>query len=87
MFDGYVPAQHWVEAQRPDLLVIFYNDHLNRFFFDAYPTIALGVGEVHKQADEGWGKRPLPDLPCLADEELTKSRQIFDAYFSNRQFN
>ena len=28
-----------------------------------YPTFALGVGATHAQADEGWGKRPLPDLP------------------------
>jgi len=62
VFSGFEPAKHWLEALRPDLLVIFYNDHMNRFFFDAYPTIALGVGEVHRQADEGWGKRDLPDL-------------------------
>jgi len=62
VFSGFEPAKRWLEALRPDLLVIFYNDHMNRFFFDAYPTIALGVGEVHRQADEGWGKRNLPDL-------------------------
>ena len=63
VFDGYQPARHWLEAERPDLLVIFYNDHMNRFFFDAYPTFALGVSDSHPQADEGWGKRDLPDLP------------------------
>ena len=31
--------------------------------------------------------RGIPDLMRIADEELTKSKQIFDAYFSNRQFN
>jgi hypothetical protein len=36
---------------------------MNRFFFDAYPTFALGACEVHPQADEGWGKRDLPDMP------------------------
>jgi protocatechuate 4,5-dioxygenase beta chain len=36
---------------------------MNRFFFDAYPTFALGVSDAHPQADEGWGKRDLPDLP------------------------
>jgi catalytic LigB subunit of aromatic ring-opening dioxygenase len=40
---------------------------VNQFFFDAYPTFALGVGAVHAQADEGWGKRALPDLPGDAD--------------------
>jgi HD-like signal output (HDOD) protein len=28
----------------------------------------------------------LPDLTRIADEELAKSKQVFDAYFSNRQF-
>ena len=62
VFDGYLPAQRWLDARRPDLLVVFYNDHMNRFFFDAFPTFALGVADVHPQADEGWGKRDLPDL-------------------------
>ena len=63
LFDGYKPARAWLDEQKPDLFVVVYNDHMNRFFFDAYPTFALGVGAVHTQADEGWGKRPLSDLP------------------------
>jgi protocatechuate 4,5-dioxygenase beta chain len=43
-------------------LIVVYNDHVNRFFFDAWPTFALGVADEFAQADEGWGKRPLPDL-------------------------
>jgi protocatechuate 4,5-dioxygenase, beta chain len=35
---------------------------MNRFFLDAYPTFALGASEVYPQADEGWGKRDLPDM-------------------------
>ena len=63
LFEGYEPAKVWLDRLRPDLMIIVYNDHMNRFFFDAYPTFALGVGETHPQADEGWGKRDLPDLP------------------------
>jgi hypothetical protein len=63
LFDGYKPAKAWLERVEPDLMVVFYNDHMNRFFFDAYPTFALGVGERHALADEGWGKRNFPDLP------------------------
>jgi len=62
LFTGYEPAQAWLAEQRPDLFIVVYNDHLNRFFFDAWPTLALGVGASHAQADEGWGKRPIPDL-------------------------
>ena len=46
----------------PDCLIIIYNDHMNRFFFDAYPTFALGVADHVPGADEGWGQRDLPDL-------------------------
>src|SRR3954471_7865382 len=63
LFNGYKPAKRWLEQQKPDALIVLYNDHMNSFFFDAYPTFALGVGEKHEQADEGWGKRALPDLP------------------------
>jgi HD-like signal output (HDOD) protein len=30
--------------------------------------------------------RGIPDLARVADEELTKSKRVFDAFFSNRQF-
>jgi hypothetical protein len=63
LFEGSVPARRWLlESARPDAMVVFYNDHLNRFFFDAYPTFAIGVGEQLPLADEGWGRRPLPDF-------------------------
>lgn len=63
LFRGYAPAKEWLDRLHPDLMVVVYNDHMNRFFFDAYPTFALGVSDSYPQADEGWGKRDLPDLP------------------------
>ncbi|MFT7601971.1 MAG: hypothetical protein ACI8TP_004935 [Acidimicrobiales bacterium] len=62
IFASFEPAADWLAALAPDALVIVYNDHVNQFFFDAYPTFALGVSDHFPQADEGWGKRPLPDL-------------------------
>ncbi len=62
LFDGYVPVREWLGSLRPDLFIVVYNDHMNRFFFDAYPTFALGAADVYPQADEGWGKRDLPDM-------------------------
>ena len=44
LYEGYEPAKAWLDALKPDLMVVVYNDHMNRFFFDAYPTFALGVG-------------------------------------------
>jgi protocatechuate 4,5-dioxygenase beta chain len=68
LFDGYAPAKEWLKRMAPDLMIVFYNDHMNRFFFDAYPTFALGVGELHELADEGWGKRDFP--PLAGDPEF-----------------
>ena len=81
LFDGYGPARQWLEAVRPDLFLIVYNDHVNQFFFDAYPTFALGVGAVHAQADEGWGKRALPDLPGDPDFAWHLARSLVDDEF------
>jgi len=67
LYDGFEPAKEWLEKLKPDLIVAVYNDHMNRFFFDAYPTFALGVADRHPQADEGWGKRDFPDLPGNAE--------------------
>lgn len=61
-FDGTRPMKEWLSKMQPDRLVIVYNDHLNHFDFDAYPTIAIGVAAQFRQADEGWGPRPLPDI-------------------------
>ena len=63
LFAQYNVAKEWLASVRPDVIVAFYNDHLNQFFFDAYPTFAIGVGGPHRIADEGWGKRPFPDIP------------------------
>ena len=59
IFKSYEPAAEWLKALEPDALVVVYNDHVNPF--------ALGVANTFAQADEGWGKRPLPDLQGDSD--------------------
>lgn len=81
LFTGYVPVRQWLEALKPDLFLIVYNDHVNQFFFDAYPTFALGVGPVHTQADEGWGKRALSDLPGDPDFAWHLARSLIEDEF------
>ncbi len=69
LFKGYEPVAAWLAERAPDALVFFYNDHVTSFFFDLYPTFALGVGAEYEIADEGAGKRPLPRIkghPALA---------------------
>ena len=69
LFDGYLPVAEWLRQHQPDVLIVFYNDHANSFFFDFYPTFALGISPTFELADEGAGKRPLPPFrghPALA---------------------
>ncbi len=61
-YDGTRRVQELVEQLQPAHLVVVYNDHLNYFDLDNYPTLAIGVGSSFRQADEGWGQRDLPDL-------------------------
>lgn len=67
-FDGTRPMKEWLAKMRPDRMVIVYNDHLNHFDFDAYPTLAIGIAPEFRQADEGWGLRPFPSL--VGDTDL-----------------
>ena len=69
LFKGYEPVARWLAERKPDVLVFFYNDHATTFFFDHYPTFALGVSAEYPIADEGLGPRPVPPLkghPALA---------------------
>ena len=66
-FDGVQPVRQWLADARPDQVVVIYNDHLNHFEFDAYPTLAIGVADEFPQADEGFGLRPFPGLPGDTD--------------------
>jgi gallate dioxygenase len=81
LFEGYKPVAKWLEEKKPDLLLFFYNDHANSFFFDCYPTFAIGVSPEFDMADEGAGKRPLPGIKghaklaahvtdCLVNDEF-----------------
>jgi protocatechuate 4,5-dioxygenase beta chain len=41
----YAEVAKHVAAAAPDVLVIFTDDHFNTFFFDNFPTFAIGVSE------------------------------------------
>jgi protocatechuate 4,5-dioxygenase beta chain len=65
-FDGFVPVRRWVAETRPDVAVIFYNDHGLNFFLDKMPTFAVGAASEYRNADEGWG---IPQVPPVQGEE------------------
>ena len=62
LFRGYQPVATWLAEKQPDLLFFCFNDHATTFFFDHYPTFALGVSAEYAIADEGLGPRPIPPL-------------------------
>jgi protocatechuate 4,5-dioxygenase beta chain len=59
-FDGFPPIREWLGQHKPDVAVVFYNDHGLNFFLDKMPTFAVGAAPEYQNADEGWG---IPTLP------------------------
>lgn len=62
-FDGFTRVHEWLAETRPDVVVVFYNDHGLNFFLDAMPTFAIGAAEQYRNADEGWGIPTLDPFP------------------------
>lgn len=60
IFEAFRPVQQWLADNKPDVLLVVFNDHVTSFFFDHYSAFALGVGESYAVADEGGGARALP---------------------------
>jgi protocatechuate 4,5-dioxygenase beta chain len=68
-FDGFKGAHQWLARVRPDVVVVFYNDHGLNFFLDKIPTFAIGAASEYRHADEGWGlpvSKPYPGQPELS---------------------
>jgi protocatechuate 4,5-dioxygenase beta chain len=54
-FDGFHGAHKWLADNKPDVVVVFYNDHGLNFFLDKMPTFAVGAATAYRHEDEGWG--------------------------------
>lgn len=54
-FDAFLPVRPWLDAVKPDVIVVIYNDHGLNFFLDNKPTFAVGVADEYWNADEGRG--------------------------------
>jgi protocatechuate 4,5-dioxygenase beta chain len=81
LFKGYEPVAKWLAERRPDVLFFCFNDHATTFFFDHYPTFALGVSEEYRIADEGLGPRPIPSLKGHAPLARHIARSLVDDEF------
>ncbi len=70
VFAGYEFSKRWIAEEKPDVVILVYNDHASAFSLELIPTFAIGCAESFNPADEGWGPRPVPvveghpDLAC-----------------------
>jgi protocatechuate 4,5-dioxygenase beta chain len=62
VFKGYEFSKRWIADQKPDVVILVYNDHASAFSLEIIPTFAIGCAESFAPADEGWGPRPVPDV-------------------------
>ena len=81
LFDAYVPVREWLQKLKPDVAIVVYNDHGADFTFDKYPTFAIGAADSYRIADEGFGTRPLPEVPGDAEFSIHLCEQLIGAEF------
>ncbi|HUY16143.1 MAG TPA: class III extradiol dioxygenase subunit beta [Acidimicrobiales bacterium] len=76
LFAGYEWSKEWIANERPDVVVLVYNDHASAFSLEVIPTFAIGCADDFAIADEGFGPRPVPkvighpDLACHLAQSL-----------------
>ena len=73
-FDGFEPVHRFLEREKPDVAVMFYNDHGLNFFLDKMPTFAIGCAPEYRHEDEGWGITVTMTLPGDAKMMLYEPR-------------
>jgi len=68
-FKGFDYVHYWLAREKPDVAVVFYNDHGLNFFLDKLPTFAVGAADEYRNEDEGWGipvSRAIAGDPALS---------------------
>jgi protocatechuate 4,5-dioxygenase, beta chain len=55
IFAGYEPTKVWIAREKPDVIILVYNDHASSFSLEIIPTFAIGCAAEFAPADEGWG--------------------------------
>jgi protocatechuate 4,5-dioxygenase beta chain len=62
VFRGFEFSKKWIAEQKPDVVILVYNDHATAFSVEVIPTFAIGCAPQFEPADEGWGRRPVPSV-------------------------
>jgi hypothetical protein len=88
LFQGYEFSKQWMKDNKPDVIILVFNDHATAFSLDMIPTFAIGTAAQYRPADEGWGPRPVPVVqghPALA-AHIAQSviQQDFDLTIVNK---
>ena len=88
VFQGYEFSKQWMKDNKPDVIILVFNDHATAFSLDMIPTFAIGTAAQYQPADEGWGPRPVPVVqghPALA-AHIAQSviQQDFDLTIVNK---
>lgn len=68
-FKGFDYVHYWLAREKPDVAVVFSNDHGLNFFLDKLPTFAVGAAKEYRNEDEGWGipvSRAIAGDPALS---------------------
>lgn len=60
VFAGFDWTRAWEEQEKPDVIILVFNDHATAFDMKIIPTFAIGCAESFAPADEGWGPRQVP---------------------------
>jgi protocatechuate 4,5-dioxygenase beta chain len=60
VFAGFEYSKQWIKDEKPDVILLVFNDHATAFSLDIVPTFAIGTAASYQPADEGWGPRPVP---------------------------
>ncbi|WP_428409025.1 class III extradiol dioxygenase subunit beta [Hyphococcus sp.] len=68
-FAGFDWTKEWImkPENKPDVVILVYNDHASAFDMNLIPTFAIGCADEFQPADEGWGPRPVPVVKNHAD--------------------
>jgi protocatechuate 4,5-dioxygenase beta chain len=60
IFAAYEFSRRWIREEKPDVIILVYNDHAASFSLDIIPTFSIGCARTFSPADEGWGARDVP---------------------------
>ena len=60
VFKGYEFSKQWIANQKPDVVLLVFNDHATAFSLEMIPTFAIGCAAQFAPADEGFGPRKVP---------------------------